>query len=948
MEVNYHAFFDEAREFLGDRIYKDYLRRFAYGIDASCYRYVPKVVVKAKNEEEVQKLCELAHKHGVTLTFRAAGSSLSGQASCDGVLVVASHFFQDAKILDNAKSIQLSCGVIGSNANALLKPYSKKIGPDPATINTAMIGGILANNASGMCCGVEQNSYKTLKSLRVIFTDGTLLDTSKEESVESFKNTHKDLIEGVLNLRKEILEDDNLHALIKKKYEIKNTTGYSLNALIDFEDPMEIISHLFIGSEGTLGFISSAELECVKDYAHKTCALLFYENLEECAKAAQILATLKAKHPSMISSAELMDYASLKSVKNLDGMPSVIKEVKEPNACLLIQSESDEKSILENNMQTILRALSVIPVALDSQISSEPSVYNSWWKIRKGIFPIAASKRKSQSSVIIEDVCFSKENFIQGAVAIEELLKTHGFKDSSIIFGHALSGNLHFVVTPILENETERKAFENLVSDMALMVSESQGSIKAEHGTGRMVAPFVEMEWGEKAYKIHRKIKELFDPKGILNPDVIITDDKEIHTKNLKSIYPIEEHLDMCMECGFCERICPSKELSLTPRQRIVVHREIERLKERVKLGHNEDKTLLDEFLKGAEYLAYETCAVCHMCSILCPLKIDTGSIALNYYQTNPKGEKIATSILNNMQTMTKGAKFSLKSASVAQNILGSKNLVSLTKGIKKFIKPFPKAFNYMPKNNAYTLENKNYESGEKVIYFSTCINRSFAPSKFMADTRSIQEVFESLCKKAKVSVIYPNELNALCCGKAFINYTDLTKQNNEKNHAIFLKLSDNGKIPIVLDHSACSTHFIKQMKEYKDLKVYDLSVYIEEVLSSKLEFKAIDEDIGLYTMCALKLENKEELLLNLAKKCTTGEIIIHADTGCCGFAGNKGFFTPELNESALKGFEKFYKAYDVKRGFSTSSTCEIGLSEKTQFSWQHIAYLVDACTLLK
>ncbi len=946
MEENYQAFFREASEFLNERIFKDYLRRLAYGIDASCYRYIPKIVVWVKNEEEVQKLCILAQKHGVSLTFRAAGSSLSGQASCDGVLVVVAHFFKDARILDNAQSIKLACGVIGSHANALLKPYRKKIGPDPATINTAMIGGIAANNASGMCCGVEQNSYKTLKSLRIILADGTLLDTANQESVERFKNARKDLIEGVLNLRKEILKDQALHDLIKKKYEIKNTTGYSLNALIDFEDPMEIISHLFIGSEGTLGFISSVELECVKDYAYKTCALLFYENLEQCAKAAQILASLKAKQPEMISSAELMDYASLKSVKGLEGMPSVILEIKKPNACLLIQSESDERAVLENNMQTILDALNAIPVVLDTQISSDPNIYQSWWKIRKGIFPIAASKRKSQSSVIIEDMCFSKEDFVEGAKAIEGLLKKHGFKDNSIIFGHALSGNLHFVVTPILENETERKVFENLAYEMFLMVSKSSGSIKAEHGTGRMVAPFVEMEWGEKAYQIHKQIKALFDPNGLLNPDVIITDDKEIHTKNLKSIYPIEEYLDMCMECGFCERICPSKDLSLTPRQRIVIHREIERLKERVNQGYNEDKALLDELLEESEYLAHATCAVCHMCSTLCPLGIDTGKIALNHYQTNPKGEKFASKILNNMQTTTSMARFSLKSAVVVQNLIGPNHLVSLTKKIKKFIKPFPKAFHYMPKNNAYALENKILKSEEKVIYFSTCINRSFAPSTKMADRRSVQEAFESLCQKAKVSVMYPDGLSSLCCGKAFINYTQLTEQNNEKNHAIFLKLSDNGKIPIVLDHSACSTHFFKQMKAYKDLKVYDLSVYIEEVLSPKLRFNPINEDIGLYTMCALKLENKEEVLLNLAKKCTLGEIVIHKETGCCGFAGNKGFFTPELNESALDGFQTFYQSYNLKRGFSTSSTCEIGLSEKTRFSWQHIAYLVDACTL--
>ena len=268
---DFEGFIAQAKEIFKDRIDTDYLRRFAYGIDASCYAYVPRVVVRAVNESEIITLFTLSQKYNTPLTFRAAGTSLSGQACSDFVLVLANAFWQDIEIVGNAESIKCSCGVIGVEANEALKPYGKKIGPDPATINNAMIGGIFSNNSSGMCCGVKQNSYNTIKSARFIRFDGTILDTSENakpnESIESFLQKHKDKADALLALRKEILQDTKLCELIKRKFAIKNTTGYSINALLDFSEIKDIINHLFIGAEGTLGFVSLVEYECVEDYA---------------------------------------------------------------------------------------------------------------------------------------------------------------------------------------------------------------------------------------------------------------------------------------------------------------------------------------------------------------------------------------------------------------------------------------------------------------------------------------------------------------------------------------------------------------------------------------------------------------------------------------------------------------------------------------------------------
>ncbi|PAF48582.1 lactate dehydrogenase [Helicobacter sp. 12S02634-8] len=940
---DYVSFQQEAEQFLGDRVYSDYLRRFVYGTDASCYRYIPKLVIKAHCESEIIKLYALAHKYNTPITFRAAGSSLSGQACSDSILIITTHHWQDIHIGANADSIRLSCGVIGLSANEALKPYGKKIGPDPATLATAMIGGILSNNSSGMCCGVKQNSYQTLKSLRVILSDGTLLDTADPQSVQNFTRTHAHLINGLLALKKEVLADPMLSELITKKYKIKNTTGYSLNALLDFTDPIDILTHLFIGSEGTLGFISACEYFCVQDLPYKTCALLFYSDMHTASEAIKILASLD----SIITAAEVMDYAALKSTQHSKDMPSFITQIQPNNACILLQIESTQKDLLETNTQKVLNALKHIPLVLPLLKSDDEKVYASWWKIRKGLLPIAASTRRKGSCVITEDICFEIKDFGAGVAMIEGLFKQYGFQDNGIIFGHALSGNIHFIITPILDDPVEYKNFEGLIEAMAKNVASFGGSIKAEHGTGRMVAPFVEIEWGQKAYALHQKIKKLFDPKKLLNPDVIISDDPKIHTKNLKSITEIQDYLDGCMECGFCEKICPSKNLTLTPRQRITLQREIKRLEISVSKGNLADQKLLKELQKGYAYLSDTTCAVCHMCATLCPLEISAGNISANSRKKSTQGlkTKIAQQIAHHMPASTSIAKWSLGLANKSGKILGEQSLENLSTTLRKLTPLFPHIKKHLPQKNTFKLTNKQASNASScVIYFTTCINRTFAPSKHMPDTRSIQEVFESLCHKTHTTLIYPKEIHSMCCGKAFSDYEQLTKENTKKNYALLKELSCDGKIPIVLDHTACSAYLLQTLKD-TGLKVYDMSAYIHTFLLPALKFNPINENIGLYTMCAGKKLGLESSMLALAKQCTKGAIIIHKDTGCCGFAGNKGFFTPELNQSALEDFAKFYADKNIQRGFGSSSTCEIGLSDASGFAWQHIAYLIDSLT---
>ena len=933
---DYERFAKEAKEICKDRVYTDHLRRYAYGVDASCYSYLPKVVVKAEDEREVRRLIRLCQQCGTPFTFRAAGSSLSGQCSSEDVLIVCNDGFKKMEVIDDGKALKCECGVIGSDANDLLKPYNRKIGPDPATLATALVGGILNNNSSGMCCGTAQNSYKTIRSIRVVLLDGTVLDTSDKKSIEQFLREKPQMVEDILQLRKEILADEELTHLIHHKYKIKNTTGYGLNSLVDFEDIIDIINHLFIGSEGTLGFVSEIVYNTVEDVPHKGCGLMFFSTLNDASLAVVALANMGREK---VVAAEMMDYQSLKAVQTLENVPDFVREVPEGTSAILFQTESYSKDTVDENLAFIKEQLKDIPTAIPSLYSQDPKEYDSWWAIRKGILPIVGGQRRKGTTVITEDVCFQIEDFTKGIEMLTELFHKYDFVDGGVIFGHALSGNVHFNITPDFSDPKDTKNFGDLVKEMSERVSGFGGSLKAEHGTGRMVAPFVEMEWGRKAYEINRRIKAIFDPERILNPDVMITDDPDVYKKNLKAQCVIDDAFTICMECGFCEKHCPSRNLTLTPRQRIALLRETKRLE-------NEGNFILaSELRKGYEYFGVDTCAACSMCKGLCPLSIDTAQIALSMRRIDPPAPELAKKIYDNFSTTLQMCRAGVSLEGIAGSIITQKAISKITEGLHGVTGVTPYVPKTTPKANRYKLKNRIKPTNfEKVVYFSTCANRAFKPNQGYDDDRSLQQVVESLCNKAHIDIIYPKHIENLCCGLSFENYDDVHERAVKDLHDALMKASQNGKYPIVIDHSACFNHAFKHMP---DLEINDISEFLCKYVVPHLDIEKCDERVIVHKQCKIKSLNKSQYIEDLARLCTDHVFNIKS-FACDGFAGQKGFFTPELNKSATKDLAGEIAEYGATLGVSSSSTCEIGLGENGGIPFVGVAFLLDRCSKAK
>ena len=943
LETKYQNFYDQISKKISiKKIFTDKLHTLAYGTDASFYRLIPKIVIKTDNAKEVQDIIELSHSMNLSITFRAAGTSLSGQAISDSILIVTSRNFSKFKISPDASFISLEPALTGAQVNGLLARYSKKIGPDPASINAAMIGGIAANNASGMCCGISQNSYKTLKSIKLIFADGTKLDSACEISKNEFRKTHGEFLKELKSFSDDTKNNEELRAKIERKFKIKNTCGYSLNALIDFEDEFEVLEHLIIGSEGTLAFIEEITYYTVEDLKDKASALIYFKDMKEACNAVTKLKLARDAKTINIEAVELIDRAGLASIENDSAMPSFIKDFDENITALLIETRAISDEQLDIQTIQIEELLKEFEVVKQIFFTKDVAQYTLYWKIRKGLFPAVGAVRKTGTTVIIEDVAYPIEHLAEATLELQELFKKHGYKEA-IIFGHALEGNFHFVFTQDFSHKKEVKRYDDFMNDVVHSVAvKYQGSLKAEHGTGRNMAAFVELEWGSDAYMMMKKIKNLFDPRGLLNPGVIINDDKEAHLKNLKTLPATNPIVDKCIECGFCEPTCPSNELTLSPRQRIVINREISRL-ENIGL-YKEAK----EYKKLYQYDGIETCATCSLCSSACPVNIDTGSLTkhLRAEQASESSKSIANFVANNFSSTLKGIRVGLHSANFIHKVLGTASMETFTQTFRDLSKnTLPKWTETMPKSTNIDMYFEQKVSDKKVVYFPSCITRSMGLNSISKEEKQLFTVTVELLQKAGYQILFPHNLSDLCCGMPFSSkgFKEAVQTKSSQLEEELLNISEFGEYPILSDTSPCTKKMMESFSH--DLNIYEPIEFALEFLTKDLEFTAINEPITIHTTCSSRKMGLEDKFKKLAQLCST-EVIIPSDVKCCGFAGDRGFNFPELNKSALRHLKE--QTAGAKMAFSTSKTCEIGLSNESGLDYNSIFYLVNKVTKSK
>lgn len=847
-----------------DRLLTRPIDRTAFASDASVYRLVPQAVAFPASIDEVRGLFAAARSCRLPLTFRAAGTSLSGQAVTDGLLVEVQRHWRRARIEDDGRRVRAQPGVIGGRLNRLLAPYGTRIGPDPASIDACAIGGILANNSSGMCCGVAQNAYHTLESLTFVLPSGTTIDTASPDADAVLRTREPDLAGGLLALKREVEADARLRDRIRAKYRMKNTTGYSLNALLDFARPVDIFAHLLVGSEGTLAFIAEAVLRTVPELPVRHTGLLLFPDLRASCRAIEPLAAAGA------AALELMDRASLAAVAHRPGMPPEIAGLPPGAAALLAEfrapAETDRPALAAAaRSATAGLALLAPPVFTD-----DPAEQTRLWAVRKGLFPSVGAARRSGTAVIIEDIAVPVARLADAALDLTALFAHHGYGDA-IIFGHAKDGNLHFVLSQSFRDEAAVAQYARFMDDVVrLVVEKYDGALKAEHGTGRNMAPFVEAEWGAEALDVMRRLKALADPDGLLNPGVILNPDPRAHLRDLKPLPPVEPEVDRCIECGFCESHCPSRDLSLTPRQRIVVRREIVRL-EGQPGGSARAAALAADF----PYMALETCAVDGLCATACPVDIDTGQLTKRFRAAahGRRAEGLAVWCAAHFGLVERAVRLGLGAGHACAAVAGPATVDAIVRAVgrltglalPRWIPPVPRPARRWPagdfpgpgpaggaataaarfdrkpdpqdlgKSPSHATahrapparrERAGAHPGSpaagvrpdaepaagtapgivEAVHFPTCIDRTIGALPGEPRDAAPGRALIALAARASVRLVVPDDAASLCCGVPF------SSKGFDAAHALAASRlvdrlwawSDAGRLPVVIDTSPC------------------------------------------------------------------------------------------------------------------------------------------------
>ena len=998
-------FLAELRQFIpSERIYTDELRTLGWGTDASFYRQIPKVVIRSDGEEEISRIVSLCRQYKLPFTFRAAGTSLSGQSCTDSVLIVAGKHWEQYHLADDHNTITLQPGIVGARVNQILKPFGRVFPPDPASIGSAMVGGIVTNNASGMNCGVHANSDRMLISARIILTDGTVLDTGSEESREAFRKSHPEFLTKIEALRDKVRADKELAERISRKYSIKNVTGLNLRPLVAYDDAFDIIAHSIVGSEGTLAFLSEVTMKTLKDYPFKASAMVYFMTMKESCEAVVAMKKLKAGDEDqamsaeqlMVKSAEMLDYKSLSSVddpvflqykKDVDaGKIQGVKPGDYHNlTAILTETKSITHEQLLEKIACIKDCLGQFQLYIPAEFTEDSAIYGQYWAIRSGIFPSVGGTRPVGTSCLIEDVAFPIESLPDATVKLQKLIADHGY-DDACIYGHAFEGNYHFILNQSFADEHEVARYAEMMRDVAkLVVEDYDGSLKAEHGTGRNMAPFVKYEWGEKAYEVMKELKQIFDPDGLLNQGVIFNNDPDCFIKCLKPLPILDfdyskvpdggrylmdpalstaketieqvKRANKCIECGFCEVNCMSCGLTLSSRMRIAVQREIRYL---AKTGENPER--LATLKKQYKYYGHQTCATDGLCSTSCPMKINTGELTHLIRQMdmndNPTGYKVGEFAANHMASIKSSLRVVLDVAHAAHITLGPTLMTSICRGMNKMGMPLwttamPKKHR-QPKKSDLTqfiieksIPHKEESHSElKVVYFPSCINQTMGQSKHGGKKHDLVDEVIQLMTKAGYEVIFPEGMERMCCGQIWESkgMLDIADRKSAELEAALWKASEEGKYPVLCAQSPCLHRMKKVMHK---MNLYEPAEFIMKYLVPRLDFHPIDRHIALHLTCSTRQMGVDKDMIELAKLCSKN-VFLPEGVGCCGFAGDRGFTFPELNRYGLRKLRPQIEANHIEVGYSNSRTCEIGLETNTGIPYMSIVYLVNECTTAK
>lgn len=913
-----------------------------YASDASPYRLIPQVVVSPRTPEQLADVLRYCGEHGRHATFRAAGTSLSGQSQSDDVLIDVRRHFAGFEVLDEGRLVRVRPGAIVGDVNAVLGRLGRQLGPDPASGRASTMGALIVNNAAGMRCTLEKNAYATVRDMVFVLPSGTIIDTSAPDAEQAFVEAEPRLSAGLQQIREDILARPDLVERIRSKYAIRNTTGYTMRAFLDAKTPLRIFQKLIVGSEGTLCFVAQATLVTFPVPKHVG---LWWIHADGPASAVSLVGKIKAMGPTaveMIPGSVMSD-----AVGVIDGAVSEWKSLPATSSSLLVEFGAETREGLEEIHRQLVGLTADTELLLPLVLDDSPEFSVMSWRVRSNLNGNLAMNRPEGAANINEDVCFPPARLADAVADLTAMLDAYGYPN--IVAGHAAYGNMHFTLTPKLGKQSERVNYGKFMDEFAaLVIDKYDGSLKAEHGTGLNMAPFVRREWGDEIYDLMWRIKDLVDPQRILAPDVILTRKDDIHLSNFRTEPKTDPLIDKCIECGFCEPVCPSRNVTTTPRQRIALRREMARQQP----GSPVLKALIAEY----QYDAVDTCAVDSSCAGACPYSIDTGALVKRFRarQSSRTMEMIWLWVAMGWGLIERIARALIAVVYLIQSAVGWRLMKRVADGLRTLVNndimptvpgPMPRPAKKLPRTVAL--------DAASAVYFPACVNRIFGRDPDATDDLSLPEALVALSARAGRSLAIAEDVAGNCCG------TIWSSKGHERGRDYMfsrvaesiLKWSKDGQLPVVVDAASCTYGLISQVPEhisgdllarYSKVRIIDSIQWCHELVAN-LDIDKVAETIVVHPGCSVTKMGLSNQLLQLADK-VADNVVVPVGTGCCGTAGDRGLLHPELVLSATRD-ERANMPVVADAWLSDNRTCEMGLRQATGKPYESFVFMLEKAT---
>ena len=896
-----------------------------YATDASPYRFVPQVVVIAETVDDVAAVLRYAREHQREIVFRAAGTSLNGQSQGGDILVDVRRHWTGVEVLDGGVQARVKPGTTVGRVNVTLARHGRLMGPDPASSSACTVGGVVANNASGMTAGVTRNSYVLLSSLTCVLPSGTVVDTADPHADERLRAAEPELCDGLIALKHEIEGDTELVARIRKKYRIKNTSGYRLDAFLDATTPVEILRGLMVGSEGTLGFIAETVFETVPLEHFTHTAMLFFPTLTDAAAAVPLFSDAGAR------AIEVMDDNTLRACASVAGVPADWADLPQRVTALLVEFRAADVDAHRHNQQAAaavqeqLTLVSPVP-SVTNRFTEDAGTIHTYWHAREAFMTAVGKARPAGTTLITEDFAVLPSQLADACEALIELQRKHGF--DAAVAGHAAHGNLHFLLAFDAARPDDVQRYAAFMQDFCTMtVSRFDGSLKAEHATGRNMTPFLALEWGARATELMWRVKHTLDPDGVLAPGVVLNREPQAHLHGLKTMPTIEAVADPCIECGFCEPVCPSRDLTTTPRQRIALRREM--------LRQPADSLVMDALLRAYGPDAVDTCAGDSTCMIACPVGIDTGAMMkrFRHLRHSAREERNAARVAKAFAA----AEASVRAALGVADHVSDRVLEDVTAAVRKVVSPelIPEWLPEIPAPASRRLPATDRATAA-AVYYVACVNRIFAGP----DGESLPEAIVEVSRRAGRPVWIPPDMAGSCCATIWHSkgYDDGNAVMANRIVERAWEWTDRGTLPLIVDASSCTLGIDHEIRPYLTpdnrskhdaLNVVDSIVWAVTELLPKLAITRQIDSAVLHPTCSMRHLGDDDALRTLAAACAR-DVVVPVNAECCGFAGDRGMLHKELTEAATLHEAAEVASRDFDAYLSANRTCEIGMQHAT------------------